>query len=137
MRERISRHQADRDSLWRTFEAPFALPEAVRKETGPERVVVVDCLTLWLSNLLLAERDLDHATDALVQAVKAAAGPVLLVSNEVGGGIVPATPLGRSFRDAQGRLNQRMAAACDAVIFVAASCPVLLKPAPSLTLSLA
>ena len=72
----------------------------------------------------------------MVQAVREAAGPLVLVSNEVGHGIVPATPLGRVFRDEQGRLNQRMAEACDAVVFVAAGLPVLLKPSPPLTLAL-
>lgn len=136
MRERISRHRAERDGSWRTQEAPLELPDAIRAHAGPGKVVLVDCLTLWLSNLLLAERDADGEAERLVRAVGEAAGPLVLVSNEVGQGIVPATPLGRVFRDGQGRLNQRLAEACDAVVFVAAGCPVLLKPAPPLDLTL-
>lgn len=136
MRERISRHRAERDGSWRTQEAPLELPEAIRAHAGPGKVVLVDCLTLWLSNLLLAERDADGEAERLVRAVGEAAGPLVLVSNEVGQGIVPATPLGRVFRDGQGRLNQGLAEACDAVVFVAAGCPVLLKPTPPLELTL-
>jgi adenosylcobinamide kinase / adenosylcobinamide-phosphate guanylyltransferase len=136
MRERIDRHRSERDDSWQTREAPLELPEAIRAHAGPGKVVLVDCLTLWLSNLVLAERDADREAERLVRAVEAAAGPLVLVSNEVGHGIVPATPLGRVFRDGQGRLNQRVAEACDAVVFVAAGCPVLLKPAPALDLTL-
>jgi adenosylcobinamide kinase/adenosylcobinamide-phosphate guanylyltransferase len=137
MRDRIHRHRADRDARWRTREAPLDLAAAIAAETAPGRVVLVDCLTLWLSNALLAERDLTAATQALGEAVAAARGPLILVSNEVGHGIVPDTPLGRVFRDAQGRLNQEMAALCERVVFVAAGCPVLLKPAPALDTRLA
>jgi len=136
MRERICHHQAQRPGSWRTREAPIALPEAIRLETGAGKCVLVDCLTLWLSNVLLDGRDPADATADLVLAIREAAGPLVLVSNEVGHGIVPATPLGRAFRDAQGRLNQSVAEACDAVVFVAAGCPVLLKPAPPLQLTL-
>jgi adenosylcobinamide kinase/adenosylcobinamide-phosphate guanylyltransferase len=136
MRWRISHHRAERDGSWRTQDVPLDLTEAVEAQTGPGKVVLVDCLTLWLSNTILAERSSEHEVDRLAQAVRNARGPLILVSNEVGQGIVPATPLGRIFRDAQGRLNQRMAEACDAVIFVAAGCPILLKPAPALGLRL-
>jgi len=136
MRERIAHHQTERDSLWETLEAPFELARTIRTETGADRVVLVDCLTLWLSNILLAERDPDREAELLVQAVSGAAGPLVLVSNEVGHGIVPQTALGRRFRDEQGRLNQRIAAACDAVVLVAAGCPVLIKPAPPLQVRL-
>jgi adenosylcobinamide kinase/adenosylcobinamide-phosphate guanylyltransferase len=137
MGERISRHQADRDSQWRTLEANLDLVEAIDSEVGTDRIVLVDCLTLWLSNVLLAERDADRETERLARAVASAAGPLVLVSNEVGQGIVPATPLGRLFRDAQGRLNQRVADAAEAVVLVTAGCPRLLKPAPTLDLTLA
>ena len=136
MRERIARHRSERDSSWRTEEAPLALADAIRANARPGQAVLVDCLTLWLSNVMLDGRDAKVEADALVDAVRKAEGPVLLVSNEVGQGIVPATALGRSFRDEQGRLNQRIAEACDAVVFVAAGCPVLLKPAPPLNLRL-
>ncbi|HZH52394.1 MAG TPA: bifunctional adenosylcobinamide kinase/adenosylcobinamide-phosphate guanylyltransferase [Microvirga sp.] len=136
MRERIAHHRSERGDRWQTREVPFALGECIRTETAPGRAVLVDCLTLWLSNVLLAEEDVDLRTQELTDAVAEAAGPLILVSNEVGHGIVPASPLGRAFRDAQGRLNQRVAAACDAVVFVAAGCPILLKPAPALGLKL-
>lgn len=136
MRERIAHHQSARDSSWLTREAPLALAEAVRSSAGADRIVLVDCLTLWLSNIMLDGRDADREIDTLVDALKTAEGPVVLVSNEVGQGIVPATPLGRRFRDEQGRLNQRIAEACDAVVLVAAGCPLLLKPAPPLNLHL-
>lgn len=136
MRERILNHQAERDASWTTHEAPFDIANAIRANAGAGRTVLVDCLTLWLSNLVLDHRDPNSEVDGLLAALKDAQGPVVLVSNEVGQGIVPATPLGRSFRDEQGRLNQRVAEACDAVIFVAAGCPLLLKPTPPLQLKL-
>ncbi|MFL5206142.1 MAG: bifunctional adenosylcobinamide kinase/adenosylcobinamide-phosphate guanylyltransferase [Microvirga sp.] len=136
MRERIAQHQAERDGSWRTVDAPLDLPQAVQAQTAPGKAVLVDCLTLWLSNIVLADHDPAREADRLVQAVRDAPGPLILVSNEVGQGIVPSTPLGRTFRDEQGRLNQRIAEACDAVVFVAAGCPILLRPAPSLQLRL-
>jgi adenosylcobinamide kinase/adenosylcobinamide-phosphate guanylyltransferase len=136
MDARIARHRADRDSRWRTREAPLDLGRAIRDETGPGRVVLVDCLTLWLSNVLISGADVAAATEALKAAVDAAGGPLVLVSNEVGQGIVPDTPLGRAFRDAQGRLNQDIARLCDRVVLVAAGCPVLLKPVPPLDMRL-
>ncbi len=133
---RIAFHQKERDASWQTHEAPLELAQAVRAHAGPGRAVLVDCLTLWLSNVLLEGRDAQHEGDALADAVREAKGPLILVSNEVGHGIVPATPLGRMFRDEQGRLNQLIARACEAVVFVSAGCPVLLKPAPPLNLRL-
>ena len=137
MRERIALHRLERDQSWHTVDAPVELPQAIQTQTGSDKAVLVDCLTLWLSNIVLAERDPAHEADRLLRAVREAQGPLILVSNEVGQGIVPSTPLGRSFRDEQGRLNQRIAEACDAVVFVAAGCPILLKPAPPLDLRLA
>lgn len=120
MRDRIARHVADRDARWTTVEAPLALPEAIREHGRADRVVLVDCLTLWLTNLLLGEADLTAASEALVAALDDAAGPVVLVSNEVGFGIVPDNALARRFRDAQGTLNQRLARVCDATDLVVA-----------------
>ena len=137
MRERIALHRMERDRSWQTVDAPLELQRAIQAQTGPEKAVLVDCLTLWLSNIVLAERDPSREADQLIRTVREAQGPLILVSNEVGQGIVPSTPLGRSFRDEQGRLNQKIAEACDAVVFVAAGCPILLKPAPPLDLRLA
>ena len=88
---------------------------------------MIDCLTLWLSNLMLARRRVDVETGALAAALRLAAGPVVLVANEVGMGLVPETPLGREFRDAAGGLNQEVAALADRVVFVAAGLPLVLK----------
>jgi adenosylcobinamide kinase/adenosylcobinamide-phosphate guanylyltransferase len=101
------------------------LPAAIRRENG--RVLLVDCLTLWLSNLMLGERDIAAATDQLLAALEAASGTVLLVSNEVGMGIVPENALARRFRDEAGRLNQRVAAVADEVLLVAAGLSVRMK----------
>lgn len=124
MRERIARHRADRDASWTTAEAPRDLPGAIRTHATGEVVVLVDCLTLWLSNLLLDGADLDAASEQLAAALAEADAPVILVSNEVGFGIVPDNALGRQFRDAAGRLNQRLAASCDATDLVVAGIPL-------------
>ena len=137
MAARIARHRADRGGGWTTFEAPLALAETLRVEARTGRVVLVDCLTLWLANLMGAGRDVEAEIDRLIAAIGALAGPAVLVSNEVGLGLVPETRLGRDFRDAQGRANQRAAATCDAVVLVAAGLPTLIKPAPSVNLRLA
>ena len=127
MRARIRRHREQRGAGWRLVEEPLAVAEAIRREAGAGRAVLVDCLTLWLSNLMFAERDVEAETGRLIEAAAGAPGPVLLVSNEVGMGLVPDTPLGRRFRDAQGRLNQAVAAAVPRVVFVAAGLPIELK----------
>lgn len=127
MRARIARHQAERGAGWTTLDAPLALSAAIAAETAPGRVCLVDCLTLWLSNLMHYEHDVESAAARLAEAVAAARGPLILVSNEVGLGLVPETPLGRRFRDAQGRLNQRIAAICAHVEFLAAGLPLKLK----------
>lgn len=124
---RIAHHRAQRGDGWRTVEEPLALVDALTREAGEGRVVLVDCLTLWLSNLMHAARDVEAETKALAEWLRDARHPVLLVSNEVGLGLVPETPLGRDFRDAQGRLNQAIAAAVPNVAFVAAGLPLWLK----------
>jgi adenosylcobinamide kinase / adenosylcobinamide-phosphate guanylyltransferase len=127
MAGRIAAHRARRGPFWRTVEAPLALTAAIAAEAAPERPVLVDCLTLWLSNLLLAGRQWGEEAQALRGTLREVAGPVVLVSNEVGMGLVPETPLGRRFRDAAGRLNQDVAALADRVVFVAAGLPLVLK----------
>lgn len=129
MAARIAEHQDRRDPRWQTVEAPIDLPAALLSAGGPDRAVLVDCLTLWLSNLMAAERDVPAATAALLGTLGQGAGPVILVSNEVGLGVVPMDALARAFRDHQGRLNQQVAAAADRVIFMAAGLPLTLKDA--------
>ncbi|HUF87558.1 MAG TPA: bifunctional adenosylcobinamide kinase/adenosylcobinamide-phosphate guanylyltransferase [Thermohalobaculum sp.] len=130
MAERIRRHHAERGPDWGLAEAPLELAAAVRDHSGERVTLVVDCLTLWLSNLMHHGRDADAEIDALVLALAEAPGRVVLVSNEVGLGLAPVNALGRAFRDAQGRLNQRIAGAADHVEFVAAGLPLILKGAP-------
>ena len=127
MAERIAAHRARRGPFWKTIEIALELGPAIAAEATPQRPVLVDCLTLWLSNLLLAGRSLDRETGELFGALRKVAGPVVLVANEVGMGLVPETPLGRTFRDAAGHLNQEIAALADRVVFVAAGLPLMLK----------
>ncbi len=124
---RIAAHQARRGRGWQTVECPVALAEAITVRAGPGRALLVDCLTLWLSNIMLAGDDVAAARAGLVEALENAKGPVVLVSNEVGLGVVPESPLGRRFRDAAGVLNQAVARVADRVEFVAAGLPLVLK----------
>jgi len=131
MRSRISEHRARREMGrppevgWQTIEAPIDLAGALMQVAT--RPVLVDCLTLWLTNLMLAGHDLAATTEALETALNNRQGPTILVGNEVGLGVVPATPLGRAFRDAAGRLHQHMAARADRVLFMVAGLPVTVK----------
>jgi adenosylcobinamide kinase/adenosylcobinamide-phosphate guanylyltransferase len=129
MAARIARHAASRDARWTLVEEPVALAGALRREARTDRIVVVDCATLWLSNLLLRDDNLSVATQHLAQSVAGLSGPVIFVSNEAGCGIVPENPLARAFRDAQGLLNQALAEACEAVVLVSAGIALCLKPA--------
>lgn len=129
MAGRIARHAALRDARWALVEEPVALAGALRRGAHADRIVVVDCATLWLSNLLLKNDNPVTATLDLAQSVAGLAGPVIFVSNEVGCGIVPENALARAFRDAQGLLNQALAEACDAVVLVNAGIALRLKPA--------
>lgn len=128
MEARVAAHRQTRDGRWRTVEAPLDLADALARHCGADRIVLVDCLTLWLTNLMLGGHDIATATEALTARLPNLAGPVVFVSNEVGAGIVPDNRLARDFRDAQGRLNQAMARACEAVVLVAAGLPLLMKP---------
>lgn len=126
MAARIAEHRARRSGDWITVDAPLELPEAIRGVPGA-RPILVDCLTLWLTNLILAERDTGAACDGLIAACASAAGPVVLVSNEVGLGIVPDNALARRFRDEAGRLHQRLAARAGSVVFMVAGLPMQVK----------
>lgn len=127
MAERIARHRARRGDGWTTVEAPLSLAEAVAAHSAPANVLLVDCLTLWLSNLILAERDFETEANRLITALRHAPGMAIVVSNEVGLGIVPDNALARRFRDAAGIGNQRMAEIADEVVLVAAGLPLTLK----------
>ncbi len=131
MEQRVIRHQRERGEKWSTLEEPVAVPEAIHKEGASHDVILVDCLTLWMSNLLLEsddqERIAEHAR-ALVRAIEASPCPVILVSNEVGAGIVPENRLARLFRDVTGHANQAVAGCVDRVIWMVAGIPVTIKP---------
>jgi adenosylcobinamide kinase/adenosylcobinamide-phosphate guanylyltransferase len=131
MQTRIARHRVQRGDDWTTVEEPLALVDALTREVTHGRAVLVDCLTLWLSNVMLAERDPEIEARRLTRFLEVAKYPVVLVSNEVGLGLVPETPLGRQFRDAQGRLNQAIAACVPNVVFIAAGLPLWLKNSSS------
>ncbi|AVM73854.1 bifunctional adenosylcobinamide kinase/adenosylcobinamide-phosphate guanylyltransferase [Magnetospirillum gryphiswaldense] len=127
MAERIRLHVDRRGPTWSTIEEPLDLPVLLDRHLDPARPILVDCLTLWISNLMHAGRDVATATEALAEVVAGAHGDVVLVSSEVGLGLVPETRLGRDFRDHQGRVNQRIAQVCRRVVFVAAGLPLILK----------
>jgi adenosylcobinamide kinase/adenosylcobinamide-phosphate guanylyltransferase len=127
MAQRIARHQADRGARWRAVETPLELPRILLEHDVAGRVLLVDCLTLWLSNLLLAERDIAAAQDELLAAMDRTQATIILVTNEVGMGIVPDNPLARRFRDDAGRLHQAIGAIADEVVLVAAGLTVRLK----------
>ena len=127
MAERIAHHRHERPSHWITIEEPLDLCAVLHREGTSQRLLVIDCLTLWLSNLLGAARPIKGEIDALIKSLAQCQSPLILVSNEVGLGLVPETPLGRQFRDWQGWLNQAVAAHAERVIFVAAGLPLILK----------
>jgi adenosylcobinamide kinase/adenosylcobinamide-phosphate guanylyltransferase len=126
MTERIARHRAERGDGWVTIEAPFELARAVG-ELGAGDVAVVDCLTLWLTNHMLADADLSQKTSELAAALRASPAALYVVSNEVGQGIVPDNALARRFRDEAGWMNQAMASAADRAVLVVAGLPLVLK----------
>jgi adenosylcobinamide kinase / adenosylcobinamide-phosphate guanylyltransferase len=144
MHDRIAHHQARRNPAWKTLEVPLELGMAIQTHSKPECVIVVDCLTVWLSNLLFDSStlypevgmiDLPAAfvtqrqalLDVLSLAKNEAKGDIIFVSNEVGMSLVPMGAINRLFVDEAGRLNQAVAAVCDRVVFVAAGCPLFLK----------
>ena len=132
MKDRIAAHRAARVPGWRTVDAPLGLAEVLAREAAEARPILIDCLTLWLSNLMLSARDVEAETAKLLSALKAASArvPITIVSNEVGMGIIPDNKLARDFRDNQGRLNQAVAALASRVIFMAAGLPLSLKGPP-------
>ena len=127
MAARIAGHKARRPGHWTTLEEPV---EIAPSTTG-DGIVLIDCLTLWLTNVMLGEHDIAAVRERFCAALDARTRPVIAVANEVGEGIVPATPLGRAFRDEQGILNQAMARRATTVVKVVAGCPLQVKPAPA------
>ena len=127
MARRIGAHRARRGPAWRTIEEPLDLVGTLQRECAPERIVLVDCLTLWLTNLMVAGRDVAAESARLLEALPGLAGPVLLVSNEVGQGVVPDNVMARKFVDHAGFLHQGIAEQADAVVFMTAGLPHRLK----------
>lgn len=130
MAEKIARHKDARGTGWHTIEAPVDLAGAINGASGAEGILI-DCATLWLSNLMLAEADIDAAEAEAFDALDRCGCPVVIVSNEVGQGVVPDTPMGRRFRNIQGGFNQRLAARADRVVAVMAGLPLVLKGDPA------
>lgn len=131
MRERVRRHQEERGKQWQALEVPVELSDAISRSGTDDGLILIDCLTLWISNLVL-ENDDDGAIyqhiDELCEALTSPRCPIILVSNEVGTGIVPENALARRYRDLVGRANQQVAAACGQVIWMVAGIPVTIKP---------
>jgi len=127
MAERVRLHRGRRDRTWTTVEEPLNLAQALKEHSSPRRPVLVECLTIWLSNLMEAQRNIGSETGVLVETLSLLQGPVVFVSNEVGQGIIPDNRLARDFVDASGRLNQSIAMIADRVIFINAGLPTVLK----------
>ena len=127
MADRITRHRAERGARWQTVEAPLDLAKVIGSKSRPGNVLLVDCLTLWASNLIFAENNFAQAINDLTSALAKAPGKIVLVSNEVGLGIVPDNALARRFRDVAGEVNQAVARSVDSAVFVAAGSPMVLK----------
>ncbi len=141
LRERVARHRAQRPAEWRTVEAPVALAEAIR-DAAPDDAVLVDCLSFWVANHLFAldepedgmlsvgalERDLEAAVADVIEVAQARSGPTIFVTNEVGSAVVPATALGRAYRDLLGRVNQQVSRAAGRAWLLVAGRALLLPP---------
>ena len=127
MAARIETHRARRGKVWRTVEVPIDLARTITRESTPRTCLLVDCLTVWLGNLMHHGREADAATQALLESLAAAPGPLVLVANEVGLGIVPDNAMARAFRDRAGRLNQAVARVAGSVYLVAAGIPMAIK----------
>ncbi len=127
MAARIKRHRDDRGDTWATYEEPWNIAELIRRISNDHPVILVDCLTLWLSNLMEQDLDPEEMVDALLASSRGPGSNIIFVSNEVGLGIVPNNALARAFRDEAGRMNARLAEAANTVYFVAAGLPLKMK----------
>jgi len=131
MRQRIQRHQKERGGQWRTLEVPLKIAAAITAHGGTAGIMLVDCLTLWISNMMMEgvdDRTILQQCQEVCELLKAPPCPIILVSNEVGTGIVPENEMARRYRDLAGWVNQQMAAACQNVIWMVAGIPVPIKP---------
>lgn len=128
MEARIDLHRQRRGPEWKLVEAPVDLPQAIRASDGENAVILVDCLSVWTTNLLIHEQDIAQSRDALLEPLRDCRGSIVLVASETGLGIVPDNALSRRFRDANGLLNQAVAAAADEVFFMTAGIALRLKP---------
>ena len=130
MEQRVLRHRQQRGNAWKTLEVPLLIPETINKHSLKRNVILIDCLTLWINNLIMDDEDttkLDTQIRNLTQSIEKVECPVILVSNEVGTGIVPENRLARLFRDITGLANQKVAACVDRVIWMVAGIPVKIK----------
>lgn len=131
MREKIARHRRERPSTWRTVEVPVRLPEAIRSESRDADVLLIDCFTLYLANVMRTGRDSEAQNGLRIRelrdAIRSSTTSIIAVSNEVGSGIVPAFPKGRVYRDLLGQLNQEVAAIADTVVLMIAGVPLAVK----------
>lgn len=133
MRYRVERHQKERSRRWFTVEEPIRLPDVIRNKSAADTVVLIDCLTLWVTNLVMAAEDRNperfrEPARMLVESLEKAEGPVILVSSEVGTGVVPENRMARLFRDIAGLVNQSVASVSDTVVWMVAGIPVRVKP---------
>lgn len=127
MQDRIAEHRTRRGPQWTTHEEPLDLTGALSRLDGPDNIVLVDCLTLWVTNLMMEDRPMLAEFDRLVDAIRATSARLIFVSNEVGLGIVPDNAMARAFRDHAGTLHQRVAQVATQVYFIAAGLPLTLK----------
>ena len=127
MVRRINQHQSRRDERWLTIEEPLKIDEIIDQRAHPENILVVDCLTLWLSNIMCRDNNVMTHIIGLVSCLENIKGPIIFVANEVGLGIVPENDLARAFRDEAGRLNKAVASVASDVIFMAAGLPMAMK----------
>lgn len=127
MKARVDQHKARRGSEWRTIEEPVELTRTLGLEAAEDRAILIDCLTLWVTNLMLEDRDVRAESDGLAACLGGLPGLLVFVSNEVGLGIVPDNPMVRAFRDHAGYLHQKIAEQADSVFFIAAGLPMTMK----------
>lgn len=136
MEDRIKRHQEERSKTWHTLEVPVLLSEAISEWSAKSDIILIDCLSLWINNIMLQHSDIEYVSDKiqnLVSSLENSCCSVVLVSNEVGSGIVPDNKLARFFRDAAGFANQKIASMADRVIWMVAGIPVVIKGTAKIT----